>query len=109
METRVLETPACETLRENFLASWPDISYRKALNCRFTLDHITYTVKDCPGNVFQRFIRECGRVSLRNGSWKPIHQENLLRLLEKDCSDVARWYCLNSLLEHKVRVPLEIG
>lgn len=109
METRVLEIPARETVRENPLASLPVINYRKALSSRFTLDQVTYTVRDCPDNVFQHFVRECGRASFQRRNWKPIQQEQLLRLLERDCSDVARWYSLNALLEHQVSVPLETG
>jgi hypothetical protein len=30
-------------------------------------------------------------------------------MLDNDCSNVARWYALDVLLEHKVKVPLEMG
>lgn len=106
MEVSMLEKGANETVRENPLASLPKISYRKALSSRFTLNQVIYTVRDCPGNIFKRFVNECGWASLPGKNWKLINQEQILRLLEQEnYSDVARWYSLNALLEHQVRVP----
>jgi hypothetical protein len=93
--------------RAQFIVAPPEISYRAALRSHFTLDHATYAVSDCPGSIFKHFVRECGKVCFHRGIWKPVQLENLLRMLDTDCSDVARWYALNVLLEHQVKVPLE--
>ncbi len=109
METKLPETQASEAVRNLPPALLPEISYSMALSSRFTLDRITYKVRDCPGDVFKRFIEGCGKASLDRRSWKPCQQTNLLLILDKDCSDVARWYAIDLLLEHKVAVPLEVG
>jgi hypothetical protein len=87
----------------------PDISYRKALSGRFTLDQTTYTVADCPSDVFKRFIEGCGQAPDTGRSWNLAQLGKLLSLLDQDCSTVARWYAIDVLLEHKVKVPLETG
>lgn len=97
-----------ETVRELPLALLPEISYRKALSSRFVLEHTTYTVSACPIDTFRCFVSKCGQASFNSRLWGPVQQGKLLRLLEKDCSDVARWYALNILLEHKVAIPLEV-
>lgn len=86
----------------------PEMSLSKALSSRFTLDQVTYTVSTCPSTIFKRFVSECGQTTRTNRNWRPIQQEHLLRLLDMDCSDVARWYSLNLLLEHQVTVPLQL-
>lgn len=109
MNTSLRTEEKDETARNYPATLLPEMSLRKALGSRFRLDQITYTVSTCPGNIFKRFVSECGQVSRKNNHWRPIQQENLLRLLETDCSDVARWYSINVLLEHKVAVPLEVN
>jgi hypothetical protein len=84
----------------------PDLSYRKALSCRFTLNQTTYTVADCPEEVFKRFIEECGQAPDRSRRWSLAQLHKLLSILDTDCSNVARWYAIDVLLEHKVKVPL---
>lgn len=107
MEAIVRRTSGSETIRELPVALMPEISYRKALSSHFTLDQTVYTVNSCPITAFKRFICECGQDSLKNSAWRSTYLEKLLLMLEKDCSDVARWYALNILLEHKVVVPLD--
>lgn len=87
----------------------PDISYRKALSCRFTLDQTTYIVADCPNDVFKRFIEGCGQAPDTGRRWNLAQLNKLLRVLDKDCSNVARWYAIDMLLEYQVKVPLESG
>lgn len=83
------------------------MSYSEVLKSCFTLDQVTYIIRNCSSDVFKRFIEKCGQTSPEYKRWKPFLQANLLQLLEKDCSDIARWYAINLLLEHKVKVPLE--
>lgn len=52
-------------------------------------------------------VRECGQAALPSRTLKLTHLEELFRLLEQDGSDVARWYVINVLLDHKVAVSLE--
>ena len=87
----------------------PDLSYRKALSCRFTFDQTTYTVADCPEEVFKRFIERCGQAPDTSRRWSLAQLHKLLSMLDNDCSNEARWYALDVLLEHKVKVPLETG
>jgi hypothetical protein len=108
MAMRVLERQANEATRNNPPALWPEMSYRQALNCHFTLDQVTYRVGDCSGHAFKRLVRECGQAALPSRNLKLTHLEELLHLLEQDGSDVARWYAINVLLDHKVAVPLEV-
>jgi hypothetical protein len=109
MKAKSPERLASEAEREVSLALQPDISYHKALSSRFTLDQTTYTVGDCPSEVFKRFIEGCGQPPCQGRSWNPAKQKKLLSMLDKDCSEVARWYAIDTLLEHKVTVPLERG
>jgi len=108
MAIRVLERQANEAARNNAPALQPELSYRQALRGHFTLDQVTYRVGDCPVYVFKRLVRECGQAALPCRNLKLTHLEELLRLLEQDGSDVARWYAINVLLDHKVAVPLEV-
>lgn len=108
MEAIVRRRAGNETIRELPVALMPEISYRKALRSRFRLDQTTYTVRGCPVTAFQRFLCACGQASFNDLDWKPAYLEKLLLMLEKDGSDVARWYALNILLEHKVVVPLDV-
>jgi hypothetical protein len=85
----------------------PGISFYQALRCRFQLDQVTYTVGDCPDDIFKRFITLCSQPTATNKHWKPLHQHKLLFMLDQDCSDVARWYAIETLLAHQVMVPLE--
>lgn len=107
METRLTELQGSEVPHNLPPALLPAMSYSEALKSRFTLDQVTYTIRNCSGDVFKRFIEKCGQTSLEHRKWKPFQQADLLHLLEKDCSDIARWYAINLLLEHKVNVPLE--
>lgn len=109
METRLTEAQGHKAPHNLPPALLPKISYNKALRSRFTLDQTIYTVRNCSSEVFKRFIEQCGRQALGSAKWKPLQQTGLLLLLEKDCSDIVRWYALNQLLEHKVNVPLENG
>ena len=109
METRLTETQGRDVPHNLPPALLPEISYRKALGSRFTLDQTIYAVRNCSKDVFKRFIEQCGQKALGSTKWGPFQQTDLLRLLDKDCSDTARWYALNQLLEHKVSVPLERG
>jgi hypothetical protein len=84
----------------------PDISIYKALRSRFILDQVTYIVGDCSSDVFKRFITACCQAAFPSKHWKSLHQQALLRILDKDCSDVARWYAIETLLAHHVSVPL---
>lgn len=85
----------------------PDISLYQALHSHFLLNQITYTVGSCPDDIFKRFIAVCSQVAGTNKHWKQLHQQKLLSLLDQDCSDVARWYAIETLLAHQVIVPLE--
>jgi hypothetical protein len=107
METRLAEQRGSEVPHSLPPALLPEMSYSEALKSHFTLDQVTYTIGNCPSDVFERFIEKCGQASLEHRRWKPLQQADLLHLLEKDCSDIARWYAINLLLEHKVKVPLE--
>ena len=109
METRVMETRGSETPHHLPPALLPAISYSEALRSRFTLGQKTYTIRTCPGEVFKRFIEQCGQEALGKQRWKPFQQADLLLLLDRDCSDVARWYAIDLLLAHNVSVPLERG
>lgn len=103
MKAKLLESQTSEALR-------PDISYKQALSSRFTLDQNTYTIGDCPSEAFKRFIKACyEQASDKGRRWNPTQQGTLLHMLDTDCSDVARWYTIDTLLEQKVRVPLERG
>ncbi|GHP00414.1 hypothetical protein KSF_104610 [Reticulibacter mediterranei] len=85
----------------------PDISLYQALRSRFLLDQITYTVGDCPDDIFKRFITLCSQTVGYSKYWKPLHLHKLLHMLDQDCSDVARWYAIEILLTHRVIVPLK--
>src|SRR5579859_2102856 len=108
MKAKMLEIQTNEAEREAPpQALQPDISYSEALNSCFTLDQTTYIVGDCPGGVFRRFIEKCcGQAAFKGRRWNPTQQEKLLSMLDKDCSGVARWYAIDTLLELKVTVPL---
>jgi hypothetical protein len=84
----------------------PDISFYQALHCHFVLDQITYTVGNCPKNIFKRFITACSQSATSGRYWKPLHQRKLLHMLDQDCSDVTRWYVIETLLAHRIAVPL---
>ncbi len=109
METRIMETRGSEEPHHLPPALLPAISYSEALRSRFTLGQRIYTVKTCPGEVFKRLIEQCGQEAFGGGKWKPFQQADLLRLLDRDCSDVARWYAIDLLLAHSVSMPLERG
>jgi hypothetical protein len=106
MTTMPLAEPQTSQAKHAENTIQPAIGYRQAMRSRFTLDQNTYTVAECPGDVFQRFITDCGCATCQNRSWTPRYQQALVHLLERNCSDVARWYALETLLAHHVSVPL---
>jgi hypothetical protein len=85
----------------------PQISYTRALNSHFTFCQVAYTIRKCPGDIFKQFIEQCSQASLGKKNWKLLQHINLLLMLDKDCSEVTRWYAVELLLEQKVPVPLE--
>jgi len=84
----------------------PDISFYQALRCHFLFNQSIYTVGDCPDDIFRRFIALYSQPTATNKRWKPLHQHKLLFTLDQDCSDVARWYAIETLLAHQIMVPL---
>ena len=86
----------------------PDISLDQALHSFFVFNHHLYGVGTCPRQVFLGFIQRCGLRASNNKHWKLHDLKMLLCLLEQeDCSEIARWYALETLLAHHVHVPLQ--
>lgn len=107
MSTRPLAEPQTRFAKHVEYTLRPDISLYKALHSCFVLDRITYTVGHCPDDVFRRFITECSQAVCPSRHWNRLNQQTLLSMLDEDSSDVARWYAIETLLAHHVRVPLK--
>jgi hypothetical protein len=77
----------------------PKITLDQALDARFVVGEVTYAVRSCPVSVLKHLI-----ATMTEGT-KCKELMELSALLEED-GDVVRWYVLETMLRHKVSIPL---
>lgn len=88
------------------MALKPSIIYEDALEKQFRWQGELYLVKHAPPEIFRAFIEHCGRKKHFGSLWTKVLLDELLALIDEQCDGFVRWYCVDTLLAHRVPVAL---
>lgn len=85
--------------------SQPRISYQRALRARFVWQDEMHTIGTCDQAILQAFLMHYGGIALHDN---PHQLADALSCLD-GYGDLGRWQAIDTLLLHKVMLPLLEG
>jgi hypothetical protein len=87
------------TVSKRYTSHPPKITFEQALAARFEFGTTTYAVRSCPVSVLKQLVER-----MTEGT-KTKELLELPALLEVDESEVTRWFVLETLMYHKIKIP----